>query len=106
MKEVYCPPNSLFAGKLVCWVLSFHEDDVRFAPECCAAPEDARGRRGPQAQGPDRRGLPCLLSSPKKRKSVKPKQLPFPFIKGGRPAKPDEEMTPERVAHILWGSGE
>ena len=48
----------------------------------------------------------AFLSSPKKRKSVKPKQMPFPFIKGGRPAKPEEEMTPERVAAILWGSGE
>jgi len=34
------------------------------------------------------------------------KAKPLPIIKGGRPAKRGEEMTPDRVAEILWGSGE
>jgi len=40
---------------------------------------------------------------PQKRKAGK---LPFPLFKGGHPAKPGEELTPERVAEILWGSGQ
>ncbi len=47
-----------------------------------------------------------LLDEPRKPKSEKSKQSPFPLFKGGKPAKPSEEMTPERVAEILWGSGE
>ena len=31
---------------------------------------------------------------------------PFPIFKGGRPAAPGTEMTPERVAEILYGGGE
>jgi hypothetical protein len=30
----------------------------------------------------------------------------LPVIHCAHPAKPGEEMTPERVAEILWGSGE
>jgi plasmid stability protein len=30
----------------------------------------------------------------------------MPIVKGGRKAKPSEEMTPERVARILWEGGE
>lgn len=48
----------------------------------------------------------AFLLGPKKPKKAKAKKLPFPIFKGGRPAKPGEEMTPERVAEILWGSGE
>ena len=47
-----------------------------------------------------------LLDEPRKPKKEKPKKSPFPIFKGGRNAKPGEEMTPERVAEILWGSGE
>ena len=43
-----------------------------------------------------------LASTSAKRKKAKP----LPIIKGGRPAKPGEGMTPDRVAEILWGSGE
>lgn len=34
------------------------------------------------------------------------KRSEMPIIKGGRRAKPSEEMTPERVASILWEGGE
>lgn len=37
---------------------------------------------------------------------VRKKIKPLPIIKGGKPAKPEEELTPERVAEILWGSAE
>ena len=47
-----------------------------------------------------------FLTQPKKPKKRRAKKLPFPIFKGGHPAKPGEEMTPERVAEILWGSGE
>ncbi len=30
----------------------------------------------------------------------------MPIIKGGHKARPDEEITPERVAQVLYGSGE
>lgn len=30
-----------------------------------------------------------------------PRRVQFPILKGGHPAKPGEEMTPERVAAIL-----
>ena len=30
-----------------------------------------------------------------------PRRIQFPIIKGTRPAKPGEELTPERVAEIL-----
>ena len=40
-------------------------------------------------------------------KSIRRKKAkPLPIIKGGRPAKRGEGMTPDRVAEILWGSGE
>lgn len=48
----------------------------------------------------------ALLQVPKKGKKDKAEPLPFPLFKGGHRAKPEEEMTPERVAEILWGSGE
>jgi plasmid stability protein len=48
----------------------------------------------------------AFLSSGPQRKNSKQKRAPYPILKGGRPAKPEEEMTPERVAEILWGSGE
>lgn len=48
----------------------------------------------------------AFLAQPKKPKKASRKKLPFPIFKGGHPAKPGEEMTPERVAEILWGSGE
>ncbi len=47
-----------------------------------------------------------LIEGPRKRRKAVAKKLPFPLFKGGRPAKPGEEMTPDRVAEILWGSGE
>ncbi len=47
-----------------------------------------------------------LIEGPRERRKVVAKKLPFPLFKGGRPAKPGEEMTPDRVAEILWGSGE
>jgi len=47
-----------------------------------------------------------FLEQPDKPKKAKSKKSPFPIFKGGQPAKPGEEMTPERVAEILWGSGE
>jgi hypothetical protein len=47
-----------------------------------------------------------FLDQPQKPKKAKSKRFPFPIFKGGQPAKPGEEMTPERVAEILWGSGE
>lgn len=47
-----------------------------------------------------------FISQHKKPKKTKADKLPFPIIKGGHPPKPGEELTPERVAEILWGSGE
>ena len=47
-----------------------------------------------------------FLDQPRKPKKGNAKKSPFPIFKGGHPAKPGEEMTPERVAEILWGSGE
>lgn len=40
------------------------------------------------------------INMPKKGKARK---LPFPIFKGGHPAKPGEELTPEKVDEILWG---
>lgn len=48
----------------------------------------------------------AFLSSTPQRTKSKPKGRVYPTLKGGRPAKPEEEMIPERVAEILWGSGE
>ena len=48
----------------------------------------------------------AFLSGPHKRPVQRSKKIEYPTLKGGRPAKPGEEMTPERVAEILWGSGE
>jgi len=50
----------------------------------------------------------CLtfLDQHSKQKKDKSKKLPFPIFKGGHPAKPGEELTPERVDEILWGSGQ
>lgn len=42
----------------------------------------------------------------RKPKRPKAKKFPFPIFKGGHPAKPGEELTPEKVSEILWGSGE
>ncbi len=47
-----------------------------------------------------------FLDQPRKQNKERSKKSPFPIFKGGHPAKPGEEMTPERVAEILWGSGE
>jgi len=47
-----------------------------------------------------------LLDQPQKPKRKKAKKFPFPIFKGGHPAKPGEELTPERVSDILWGSEE
>jgi plasmid stability protein len=51
--------------------------------------------------------LSSALSSSRKR--TKPKRLRYeqmPILKGGRKAAPGKELTPERVAEILWGSGQ
>jgi hypothetical protein len=47
-----------------------------------------------------------LLSKPVAHKKSKARRSPFPVLKGGHPAKPGEEITPERIAQILWGSTE
>lgn len=47
-----------------------------------------------------------FLEEPKNAKKAATLKSPFPLLNGGRPAKPGEEMTPERVAEVLWGSGE
>lgn len=39
---------------------------------------------------------------PKKKRILKYKDLPI--RRGGKPAAPGMEMTPERVAEILWGT--
>lgn len=31
---------------------------------------------------------------------------PLPTLKSRHPAPPGQEMTPERVAEVLWGTGE
>ncbi len=36
----------------------------------------------------------------------KKKRSPFPVLKGGHPAAPGKEITPERLAQILYGSGD
>lgn len=43
-----------------------------------------------------------FLDSPPKKKK-KAKKSPFPLFKGGHPAKPGEELTPEKIDEILWG---
>lgn len=48
----------------------------------------------------------AFMASRHKRTKGKAPSGPYPILKGGRPAKPEEEMTPDRVAEILWGSGE
>ena len=45
-----------------------------------------------------------FLSQPKKPKKKSAKKHPFPIFKGGHPAKPGDELTPEKVDEILWGS--
>jgi hypothetical protein len=47
-----------------------------------------------------------FLDQSRKPKRPKAKKFPFPIFKGGHPAKPGEELTPEKVSEILWGSGE
>lgn len=47
-----------------------------------------------------------LLSASSKQVKGKPQSLAYPKLKGGRQARPGEEMTPDRVAEVLWGSGE
>jgi len=45
----------------------------------------------------------------KQPKAKKPRILKYhemPIIKDGKPAKQGEEITPERVAEVLWGSKE
>lgn len=44
-----------------------------------------------------------FLDQPQKPKKAKAKKYPFPIFKGGHPAKPGEELTPEKVDEILWG---
>jgi len=44
-----------------------------------------------------------LLDQPRKQEKRKVKKSPFPLFKAGRPAKPGEELTPEKVDEILWG---
>lgn len=45
-----------------------------------------------------------LLAFPNKKKTKASAHKPLPtFFKGGRPAKPGEELTPEKVDEILWG---
>lgn len=41
-------------------------------------------------------------AKPKKKRILKYKDLPV--RRGGKPAAPGKEMTPERVAQILWGT--
>jgi plasmid stability protein len=51
--------------------------------------------------------LSVALTSSRKR--TKPKRLRYdqlPILKGGKKAAPGKEMTPERVAEVLWGSGQ
>lgn len=55
--------------------------------------------------------LTDLLSSAlsTSRKRAKPKRLRYdqmPVLKGGKKASPGKELTPERVAEILWGTGQ
>jgi plasmid stability protein len=51
------------------------------------------------------------LEAEKQGQATPPRRVQFPIIKSGHPAKPEEEMTPERVAEILieqeasWYSG-
>ena len=47
-----------------------------------------------------------LLDKPVKPKKARRRKSPLPIFKGGHPAKPGEEVTPEKIAEILWGSGE
>ena len=48
-----------------------------------------------------------LLLLPKERnKKAKAHKPLAPFFKGGHPAKPSEELTPEKVDEILWGPNE
>ncbi|HRF78946.1 MAG TPA: hypothetical protein PL070_02560 [Flavobacteriales bacterium] len=47
-----------------------------------------------------------FLDQPKGGKKFKASKSPFPFFKGGHPAKPGEELTPEKVDGILWGNTE
>lgn len=42
-------------------------------------------------------------AKPKKKKRILDLK-DLPIRKGGKPATPGKEMTPERVAEILWGS--
>lgn len=44
-----------------------------------------------------------FLEQPRRSKKAKAKKFPFPIFKGGQPAKPGEELTPEKVDEILWG---
>lgn len=40
-------------------------------------------------------------AAPKRRKSA---TSPFPIFKRGRPARPGQELSPEKVDEILWGA--
>lgn len=47
------------------------------------------------------------LSTSRQRPKVKRLRYDqMPILTGGRKAPPGKEMTPERVAEVLWGSGE
>lgn len=41
----------------------------------------------------------------KKHGAGKLKYSELPVLKGGTKAKPDQEITPDKVADILWGAG-
>lgn len=45
-----------------------------------------------------------FLDKPSRAPKTKPVKSPFPFFSGGHPAKPGEEVTPEKVDAILWGN--
>ncbi len=41
------------------------------------------------------------LGPERSRAAVKPTRVQFPLVRGTRPATPESEMTPERVAEVL-----
>ncbi len=50
--------------------------------------------------------LRAHLTKPAGAKKPKPGNGPFPLFKGGHPAAAGEEVTPERLHQVLYGSGE
>ena len=40
------------------------------------------------------------------KKTAIAKRRPIPMLKSKHPAPPGQEMTPERIAEVLWGSGD